>query len=55
MIAVGKDIPRIETMDKVTGNAKYNADYTAPDLLYAKMVISPYAHARIITSISPRL
>lgn len=49
MIAIGKDIPRIETNDKVTGNAKYNADYTAPELLYAKMVISPYAHARIIS------
>lgn len=48
MKAIGLDIPRIETRDKVTGNAKYNADYTAPDLLHAKMVVSPYAHARII-------
>lgn len=48
MNSVGQDTPRIETEEKVTGNAKYNADYTAPELLYAKIVMSPYAHARII-------
>ncbi|WP_243638653.1 xanthine dehydrogenase family protein molybdopterin-binding subunit [Lucifera butyrica] len=46
---MGKDISRIESNDKITGNAKYNADYTAPNLLYSKIVTSPYAHAEIIS------
>lgn len=47
MSAVGSDIPRIESNDKVTGNAKYTADYTIPGLFYGKIVTSPHAHASI--------
>jgi CO/xanthine dehydrogenase Mo-binding subunit len=38
----------MEARDKVTGRAKYNDDFYAPGLLYAKMVTSPHAHARIL-------
>ena len=47
---VGKRVPRIEGPVKVTGRAKYSVDYTAedlPGLLYAKVLRSPYAHARV--------
>jgi len=47
---VGKRVPRIEGPAKVTGQAKYTLDYTAedlPGLLYAKVLRSPYAHARV--------
>jgi xanthine dehydrogenase YagR molybdenum-binding subunit len=47
---VGKGVPRIEGPEKVTGQAKYTLDYTPadlPGLLYAKVLRSPYAHARV--------
>src|SRR5947209_13313607 len=34
--------------DKVTGRARYTADQALPGLLYARLVTSPYAHARIL-------
>jgi xanthine dehydrogenase molybdenum-binding subunit len=33
--------------DKVTGRAKYGADYTLPGMLHGKILRSPHAHARI--------
>src|SRR6266478_5594340 len=33
--------------DKVTGRAKYGADYTLPGMLHGKVLRSPHAHARI--------
>ncbi|HLW72100.1 MAG TPA: xanthine dehydrogenase family protein molybdopterin-binding subunit [Candidatus Binataceae bacterium] len=38
---------RHDGVDKVTGRAKYGADYAFPDMLFGKMLRSPYAHARI--------
>jgi CO/xanthine dehydrogenase Mo-binding subunit len=38
---------RHDGVDKVTGRAKYGADYAFPDMLHGKMLRSPYAHARI--------
>lgn len=45
--AVGKSIQRKEAWDKVTGIAKYTDDYIVPGILYAKLVTSPFAHAKI--------
>lgn len=45
--AVGRSIQRKEAWDKVTGNAKYTDDYIVPGILHAKLVTSPYAHAKI--------
>src|SRR5260370_35874269 len=38
---------RHDGVDKVTGRAKYGADYSFPGMLYGKVLRSPYAHARI--------
>src|SRR5579883_336596 len=38
---------RHDGVDKVTGRARYGADYAFPDMLHGKMLRSPYAHARI--------
>ena len=44
---IGKDHPRLDGVDKVTGRAKYSYDRRFPGMIYAKMLRSPYAHARI--------
>ncbi len=45
---IGKRIPRIDGRVKVTGEAKYAADYEMPGMLWCKMLRSPYAHAKIL-------
>jgi xanthine dehydrogenase molybdenum-binding subunit len=42
---------RHDGVDKVTGRAKYGADYSFPGMLYGKVMRSPHAHA-IIKSIN---
>jgi xanthine dehydrogenase molybdenum-binding subunit len=45
---VGKpNLPGRLSYSIATGVAKYGADYTAPDMLHAKFLRSPYANARI--------
>lgn len=44
---IGVDILRKEAWDKVTGTAKYNADIVTSNILYTKILTSPYAHAII--------
>ncbi len=47
---VGKaNIPGIASYAIATGAAKYGADYVYPDMLYAKILRCPYAHARVIS------
>src|SRR6202453_1487881 len=38
---------RHDGVDKVTGRAKYGADYTFPGMLHGKVLRSPHAHANI--------
>jgi 4-hydroxybenzoyl-CoA reductase alpha subunit len=45
---IGKRIPRVDGRVKVTGEAKYAADYEMPGMLWCKMLRSPYAHAKIL-------
>lgn len=45
---IGKRIPRVDGRAKVTGEAKYAADYEMPGMLWCKMLRSPYAHAKIL-------
>jgi 4-hydroxybenzoyl-CoA reductase alpha subunit len=45
---IGERVPRVDSKEKVTGQAKYAADYSLPDMLWCKLVRSPYPHARII-------
>lgn len=44
---VGKRVPRGEALDKVTGTWVYGADFALPGMLHAKVLRSPYPHARI--------
>ncbi|MEK7879954.1 MAG: xanthine dehydrogenase family protein molybdopterin-binding subunit, partial [candidate division NC10 bacterium] len=44
---VGKPVGRVEGPEKVTGKARYAADFLLPGLLWAKVVRSPLPHARI--------
>ena len=46
---IGSNIQRKDAFDKVNGTIKFNIDYTAPDLLHARILTSPYAHAKIKT------
>ncbi|MFC2013900.1 xanthine dehydrogenase family protein molybdopterin-binding subunit [Chloroflexota bacterium] len=45
---VGKSVPRVDAIEKVTGKARYAADFKMPGLCYAKLLSSPYPHARIL-------
>jgi CO/xanthine dehydrogenase Mo-binding subunit len=45
---IGKRVPRVDGRVKVTGEAKYAADYELPGMLWCKMARSPYAHAKIV-------
>src|SRR5258708_22993108 len=45
---VGMSLPRQDGPDKVTGRTRYAGDQVLPGLLHARLVTSPYAHARIL-------
>src|SRR5260370_4906468 len=47
-VLVGTSLPRQDGPDKVTGRARYAGDQALPGMLYARLVTSPYAHARIL-------
>jgi xanthine dehydrogenase molybdenum-binding subunit len=44
---IGTRPVRHDGADKVTGRAKYGADYSFPNMLHGKVLRSPYGHARI--------
>ena len=41
-------LPRQDGPDKVTGRTRYAGDQVVAGMLYARLVLSPYAHARIL-------
>ena len=45
--SVGHPSPRIDALKRVTGTATYTADLRLPGMLYARVLRSPNAHARI--------
>lgn len=45
---IGKSVPRVDSREKVTGGAIFTADISLPRMLTAKILRSPYPHARII-------
>lgn len=45
---IGKGVVRTDYLAKVTGQAYYTADMKLPGMLVAKVLRSPYAHARIL-------
>ena len=44
---IGTRPNRPDGLDKVTGRARYGADFSLPGMLHAAVVRSPHAHARI--------
>jgi len=47
MVIVGKPLPHIDAVEKVTGRAMFTRDATAPGMLYAGALRAPYAAAQI--------
>ncbi len=45
---VGKNIPFVDSRQKVTGEALYTTDLKFPGMLFAKILRSPIAHGRIL-------
>jgi len=45
---VGARVPRVDSVDKVTGRAVYGVDVKLPGMLEGAVVRSPHAHARIV-------
>ena len=45
---IGKPVPRVDALEKVTGEAKYAADFSFPGMLWCKILRSPHPHARIL-------
>ena len=46
---IGKPLPRVDGLKKLSGQAKYTVDIVLPDMLYAKILRSPHPHARILS------
>ena len=46
---VGTRVKRLDGPDKVSGRAKYTFDVNRPGMLYARIVRSPYPHARVVS------
>lgn len=44
---IGSAIPRVGSLEKVTGRAAYAVDVTLPDMLWGKVLRSPIAYGRI--------
>ncbi|MFC2067492.1 xanthine dehydrogenase family protein molybdopterin-binding subunit [Chloroflexota bacterium] len=45
---IGKSVPKVDALEKVTGKAKFGLDIKLPGMLFGKVLRSPYPHARII-------
>jgi CO/xanthine dehydrogenase Mo-binding subunit len=46
---IGQPVPKVEGVDKVTGRARFAADYTLPGTLWATSLHSSVPHARIVS------
>ncbi len=46
---VNHSVPRLDGSVKVTGRAVFTGDVVLPDMVHAKVLRSPYAHARILS------
>jgi CO/xanthine dehydrogenase Mo-binding subunit len=44
---VGHPVPRVDAIEKVTGRARYVTDLALPGMVHARVLRSPYAHARV--------
>ncbi len=48
-VAIGDPLPRVDGRAKVTGAAKYSADFPAPGLVYGSLVMSTIASGKIVS------
>src|SRR6056297_1348923 len=46
---VGRETRRVDTIEKVTGQATYVSDMSVPGMLYARVKTSPHARAKIVS------
>ena len=46
---IGKSVPRINGRAKVTGAARFTVDVKLPGMLYARLLRSPWPHARLLS------
>ena len=46
---VGRSVPRVDGVEKVTGKAKFLGDLVVPGMLHGKILRSTYPHARILS------
>ncbi|HYW00181.1 MAG TPA: xanthine dehydrogenase family protein molybdopterin-binding subunit [Candidatus Acidoferrum sp.] len=46
---VGKSVPRLDGLEKVTGEARYIDDVKLSNMAFGKILRSPHAHAKIIS------
>jgi CO/xanthine dehydrogenase Mo-binding subunit len=46
---IGTRIPKVDALPKAVGEAKFATDIYLPGMLWAKVLRSPYAHARILS------
>ncbi|MEM7368070.1 MAG: molybdopterin cofactor-binding domain-containing protein [Bacteroidota bacterium] len=46
---IGKSIKRVEDKRFITGKGRYTDDIVLPGMVYAQIVRSPYAHAKIVS------
>ncbi|MDI6600924.1 MAG: xanthine dehydrogenase family protein molybdopterin-binding subunit [Thermoanaerobacteraceae bacterium] len=49
MDIIGSSVHRIESVEKVTGEARYTHDIKMEGMLYARILTSPYPHAKILS------
>lgn len=45
---LGKPVPLVDAFEKVTGQLRFAGDLSIPGMLHAKVLRSPYAHAKIL-------
>ena len=46
-VQVGRETPRVDALERVTGQAQYAEDIYLPGMLYARVLRSPLPHARV--------
>lgn len=46
---IGKNVRRLDAVEKATGTATFSTDFSLPGMLYGKVLRSPYPHARIVS------
>lgn len=44
---IGKRVERVDAFERLVGQAKYTSDIYLPDMLYVKILRSPYPHAKV--------